>query len=66
MIQEESDELLYTVWPLVMVRNQLPAQVVKLYTYVHKLQKLNKFEFDCDYCKESCNIEEKFVDQRVN
>ena len=28
-VQKESDELLYTVWSLVMVRNQLPAQVVK-------------------------------------
>ena len=27
--EEESDELLYTVRSLVMVRNQLPAQVVK-------------------------------------
>ena len=27
--EEESDELLYTIWSLVMVRNQLPAQVVK-------------------------------------
>ena len=25
-VQKESDELLYTVWSLVMVRNQLPAQ----------------------------------------
>ena len=29
VFQEESDELLHTVWSLVMVRNQLPAQVVK-------------------------------------
>ena len=29
-VQRESDELLYTVWPLVMVRNRLPAQVVKM------------------------------------
>ena len=29
-VQKESDELLYTVWSFVMVRNQLPAQVVKL------------------------------------
>ena len=28
-VQKESDELLYTAWSLVMVRNQLPAQVVK-------------------------------------
>ena len=28
--QKESDELLYTFWSLVMVRNQLPAQVVKV------------------------------------
>ncbi|KAK9307783.1 hypothetical protein QLX08_002017 [Tetragonisca angustula] len=28
-VRKESDELLYTVWPLVMVRNQLPAQVVE-------------------------------------
>ena len=28
-VRQESDELLYTVWSLVMVRNQLPAQVVK-------------------------------------
>ena len=28
--QKENDELLYTVWSLVMVRNQLPAQVVNL------------------------------------
>ena len=27
--EKESDELLYTVQSLVMVRNQLPAQVVK-------------------------------------
>ena len=27
--QNKSDELSYTVWPLVTVRNQLPAQVVK-------------------------------------
>ncbi|KOX81308.1 hypothetical protein WN51_00216 [Melipona quadrifasciata] len=27
-VQKESDELFYTVWSLVMVRNQLPAQVV--------------------------------------
>ena len=27
--KKKSDELLYTVWSLVMVRNQLPAQVVK-------------------------------------
>ena len=26
-VQKESDELLYTVWSLVTVRNQLPAQV---------------------------------------
>ena len=29
-VQKESDELLYTVRSLVMVRNQLPAQVVNL------------------------------------
>ena len=29
-VREESNELLYTVWSLVMVRNQLPAQVVNL------------------------------------
>ena len=29
-IQKESDELLYTVRSLVTVRNQLPAQVVKI------------------------------------
>ncbi|KOX73271.1 hypothetical protein WN51_01128 [Melipona quadrifasciata] len=29
-VQKESDELLYTVWSLVMVRNQLPAQVLKV------------------------------------
>ena len=29
-VEKESDELLYTVWPLVMVRNQLPAQAVKI------------------------------------
>ena len=28
-VQEESDELLRTVWSLVMVRNQLPAQMVE-------------------------------------
>ena len=28
-VQKESDELLCTVWSLVMVRNRLPAQVVK-------------------------------------
>ena len=28
-VQKESDELLYTVWSLVMVHKQLPAQVVK-------------------------------------
>ena len=28
-VQKESDGLLYTVWSLVMVRDQLPAQVVK-------------------------------------
>ena len=28
-VQKESDGLLYTVWSLVMVRNQLPAQVVE-------------------------------------
>ncbi|KOX70453.1 hypothetical protein WN51_02509 [Melipona quadrifasciata] len=28
--EKESDELLYTVWSLVMVRNQLPARVVKM------------------------------------
>ena len=28
--QKESDELLYTVWSLVTVRNRLPAQVVNL------------------------------------
>ena len=28
--EKESDELLYTVWSLVMVRNQLPAQVVSI------------------------------------
>ena len=27
--EKESDELLCTVWSLVMVRNQLPVQVVK-------------------------------------
>ena len=27
-IKRKEDELLYTVWPLVMVRNQLPTQVV--------------------------------------
>ena len=29
-VQRKSDELLCTIWPLVMVRNQLPPQVVKL------------------------------------
>ena len=29
-VEKESDELLYTVWPLVMVRYQLPAQAVKI------------------------------------
>ena len=29
-VQRESDVLLYTVWSLVMVRNQLPAQVVEI------------------------------------
>ena len=29
-VQKEKDELLCTVWSLVMVRNQLPAQVVNL------------------------------------
>ena len=29
-VQKESDELLYTVWSLVTVRNQLPTQVVNL------------------------------------
>ena len=28
-LPKESDELLYTVWSLVTVRNQLPAQVIK-------------------------------------
>ena len=28
-VRKECDELLYTVWSLVMVRGQLPAQVVK-------------------------------------
>ena len=28
--KKKGDELLYTVWSLVMVRNQLPAQVVNL------------------------------------
>ena len=32
--EKESDELLRTVWSLVMVRNQLPAQVVKRLTVV--------------------------------
>ena len=27
-VEKESDELMYTVWSLVMVRNQLPTQVV--------------------------------------
>ena len=27
-VQKENDELLYTIWSLVMVRNRLPAQVV--------------------------------------
>ena len=31
-VPKESDELLYTVWSLVMVRNQLPAQVVNTRT----------------------------------
>ena len=31
-VQKESDELLYTVWSLVTVRNQLPAQVVKIHS----------------------------------
>ena len=30
LVQKESNELLYTVRSLVMVRNQLPAQVVKV------------------------------------
>ena len=30
-IQKESDELLCTVWSLVMVRSRLPAQVIKNY-----------------------------------
>ena len=29
--KKESDELLYTVWSLVMVRNQLPAQVANAF-----------------------------------
>ena len=29
-VRKESDELLYTVWSLVTVRNQLPAQVVEI------------------------------------
>ena len=31
--KKESDELLYTVWSLVMVRNQLPAQVVNIWRW---------------------------------
>ena len=30
-VQKESDELLYTIWSLVTVRNQLPAQVVDIW-----------------------------------
>ena len=28
-VRKERDELFYTIWSLVMVRNQLPAQAVK-------------------------------------
>ena len=42
-VQKESDELLYTLWSLVMVRNQLPAQVVNL--FVPKLQYFLSFRY---------------------
>ena len=39
---KESDELLYTVWSLVMVRNRLPAQVVNLFLQFAVLLKKKK------------------------
>ena len=47
-VQKESDELLYTVWSLVMVRNQLPEQVVNLLRrefFVQKLQYFLSFKY---------------------
>ena len=43
LVQKESDELLYTatVWSLVMVRNQLPAQAVKESAFGPELWTLN-------------------------
>ena len=40
-VQKESDKLLYTVWSLVMVRNQLQAQAVKI--YVRTMQFVERF-----------------------
>ena len=50
-VRMESDELFYTVWSLVTVRNQLPVQVVNLYAcrefFIPKLQ----YFPDCKYIK---------------
>ena len=48
-VQKESDELLYVVWSLVMVRNQLPAQMVNLHArrefFISELQYFLSFKY---------------------
>ena len=54
-VQKESDELSYTVWSLVTVRNQLPARVVELLHYLHYTGQTQSM---CNCCRIELNCKE--------
>ena len=64
--EKENDELLCTVWSLVMVRNQLPAQMVKLRCFANFEKVPNPRRLKQPQAYTFIGIPDSFLDNRIS